>query len=79
MVTLDTIDKTHVEGTSDEVCSYCGGDVVLANGWRHATTGERVGPAFSPGDLLSAGHNQAGTRVNAVDVMDRTEYDSLPG
>lgn len=51
-------------------CGYCLGDVVFNEStirWEHAEDGERI-PVITPGDMVSAAHNRAGTPVNPSDV-----------
>jgi hypothetical protein len=53
------------------VCSYCGGRLVWRNNERvHATSAPRIPKRMlTPGDLVSASHNRAGTYVGSYDVI----------
>lgn len=54
-----------------EICGYCLGRVTFDRdrmAWVHVDSGDRVTPN-GPGDMVSAAHNRAGTRVNVVDVI----------
>lgn len=56
-------------------CGYCLGDALFNQDktrWEHATDGERI-TNISAGDYVSAAHNRAGTKINAVDLIDDSE------
>lgn len=55
-------------------CGYCGGKAIRSPDMRdsfyvHAEDGARI-KNIQPGDLVSARHNRAGSRVLAVDLVD---------
>jgi hypothetical protein len=62
---------------SDEryVCGYCLGPAEKAEiGYVHATDGDRVSVG-GLGDMVSAAHNRAGTRINPVDLVEADEVE----
>lgn len=60
------------ESAPDQECGYCGDAAVKADfGYVHATDGDRV--TVSPGDMVSARHNRAGTPILAVDLVDAAQ------
>lgn len=62
---------------SEFYCGYCGGDVIFSDEnaqHEHANSGERI-TNITPGDFVSAQHNQQGSRVIAADVQRSDERD----
>lgn len=53
-------------------CGFCGGSAVYSterSRWEHADAGDRV-KVGGPGDFVSARHNEAGTQILTVDLVE---------